>query len=59
MKKKALKEREELMRKKQKISMKTYNTFKFYPVIMCHGRKGTKSTLVNVNVGGQIFRMND
>ena len=48
------------MLKKQRISLKTFNKFEYYPVVVCHGNKDdNKSTIVNINVGGQIFRMYD
>lgn len=44
---------------KQKISLKTYNKFEYYPVIRYSNGMGDKPTKIIVNVGGQIFRMND
>lgn len=39
--------------------MKAFKDFKYYPVVMCHGKKGEKKTIVNINVGGQVFRFYD
>lgn len=63
---KAAMEREQEMLANQKISMKMFKEFKYYPMIFfppCkaleEGQQGTtkRRTILNVNVGGQIFRM--
>ncbi len=48
------------MLKKQRISLKTFNKFEYYPVIYFYGnKKEDKNTIININVGGQVFRMFD
>lgn len=59
MKERQAREREQAMLKRQRISLKTFNPYKFYPAIICQGVKNNKPSIVNINVGGQIFRMND
>lgn len=40
--------------------MKTFNDFEYFAVVICHGNEDdNKSTVVNINVGGQVFRMFD
>lgn len=47
--------------------MKTFKAFKFYPIVYYHGLKGDGKganrvkdrTLINLNVGGQVFRMQE
>jgi len=46
--------------KKQRISLKTFNDYEYFAVVICHGNdEDNKSTIVNINVGGQVFRMFD
>lgn len=56
-------EQEQTRLKNQRISLKTFKGFEYYPVIFFPGKKekGRDSikVAVNLNVGGQIFRMQE
>ena len=63
---KAAQEKEENLLQQQRIALKTYKNFEFYAAIIStgvqseggKGKKGHK-TKINLNVGGQIFRMQE
>jgi hypothetical protein len=48
---------------KQRIQLKTFKSFEFYPVVYYPGSKketkGNRATTINLNVGGQLFRMQE
>ena len=54
-------EKEQALLTSQKISVKTFKKFEYYPIVFYEGAKGDnskdKKTVVHLNVGGQIFRM--
>ena len=54
-------QREQTTLSSRRVSIKTFKQFKYYPVVYYQGQKGKvdKGTLVHMNVGGQIFRMQE
>jgi len=48
----------------QRIQLKTFKEFKYYPIVYFQGIKGqsdgkNKDTVIVINVGGQVFRMKE
>ena len=44
---------------KKKLLLKATKKMKYYPVIVAKNGEGEEPTIININVGGQIFRMYD
>lgn len=44
---------------KKKIELKSTKRMRYYPVIVANASDQQQPTIINVNVGGQTFRMYD